>query len=154
MVKGIYLKQGDDLSVPLAIREEVFVREQGVPPEEEYDTRDPLAVHALVYDEAGRPAGTARLLLNEDGTFHIGRVAVLAAQRHKGYGDFLVRMLLDRAFRCGAQEVHLGAQLQAIPFYETIGFTVYGEEYLDAGIRHRPMRVRKGEVKTACGHCH
>lgn len=154
MVKGIYLVQGEDIRIPLAIREQVFIREQGVLPEEEYDEWDAKAIHALAFNDDGEPVGTARLTLDDDGQFHIGRVAVLAAERRKGYGDFLVRMLIDRAFLCGAHEVYIGAQDAAIPFYETIGFTVCGEGYLDARIPHHPMKVEKGHVKTACGHCH
>lgn len=154
MVKGIYLKQGDDLTAAHAIRDKVFIEEQKVDPSEEYDEWDAKAIHALAYNEQGEPVGTARLILDEAGEFHIGRVAVLASERRKGYGDFLMRMLLDRAFLCGAQEVKIGAQLQAIPFYETIGFTVCGEEYVDARILHRPMKIAKGQVKTACGHHH
>lgn len=154
MIKGVYRYQGDDLTEAFAVRREVFVEEQQIDEAEEYDDRDAEAIHAVVYDEEGRPAATARLLLDEDGSFHVGRVAVRKACRRQGYGDFAVRMLLDKAFTCGADTVYLGAQLHAIPFYESIGFSVYGEEYLDAGIPHRRMKVEKGQVTHACGGHH
>ena len=154
MIKGVYRYQGEDIREAHAIRREVFIEEQQIDPAEEYDEWDAKAIHGIVYDDEGAPCATARLLLLDDGTFHIGRVAVRKCHRRKGYGDFIMRMMLDKAFLCGAQTVYIGAQLQAIPFYESLGFCAYGEEYLDAGIPHRHMKVEKGEVTRACGgHC-
>lgn len=154
MIKGKFITQGGDLADARQVRQAVFIEEQQIDPELEYDGRDGEAVHAVVYDENGLPVGTGRLLLEDDGCFHMGRVAVKKECRRQGYGDFIVRMLLDRAFQCGANEIHILAQTTAVRFYETIGFAVCGERCLDAGIEHYPMKIKKGGVKTACGGCH
>lgn len=154
MIRGKFIPQGGDLSDAKQVRQAVFIEEQHISPELEYDEWDPKAVHAVVYDTNSLPVATGRLLLEEDGSFHIGRVAVKKECRKKGYGDFVVRMLLDRAFQCGAQEVCILAQTTAVGFYQTIGFRVCGDACLDAGIEHYPMKVAKGEVQTACDGCH
>ncbi len=151
MIQGRFIPQGGDLSDAKQVRQAVFIEEQQIPPELEYDDWDAKAVHAVAYDENGLPVATGRLLLEEDGSFHIGRVAVRRECRKKGYGDFVVRMLLDRAFQCGAKEVCILAQTTAVGFYQTIGFQVCGGPCQDAGIEHYPMKVARGGVKTACG---
>ncbi len=154
MIKGKFIVQGGDLSDARQVRQAVFIEEQQISPELEYDGWDEKAIHAVVYDPNSLPVGTGRLLLEEDGSFHIGRVAVKKECRKQGYGDFVVRMLLDRAFQCGAEEVCILAQTTAVGFYETIGFETCGGPCLDADIEHYPMKVKKGRVKTACGGCH
>ncbi|MFO7604120.1 MAG: GNAT family N-acetyltransferase, partial [Gammaproteobacteria bacterium] len=78
---------------------------------------------------------TARLL--RDGK--IGRMAVLPEWRHQGIGTALLRRLLDRAAERGLSHVWLSAQVEAIPFYQRLGFSVRGPVYDDAGIPHRDM---------------
>lgn len=124
------------------IRKTVFVDEQGVDKEDEYDRFDIYgapALFAVLYD-GDDYAGTARLIINEEG-YKIGRVAVLKKYRGKGYGDVLVRTLVAKAFSMGAKEVLVHSQLQVIPFYEKIGFVVCGEELIDSGILHKPMKI-------------
>jgi predicted GNAT family N-acyltransferase len=121
-----------------AIRTEVFVVEQRVPAELELDEYDPVSVHALVCNARGEVLGTGRLL--PDG--HIGRMAVLAAARGAGAGSALLRALMDEARRRGIAEVVLNAQTHAMPFYARFGFVAEGDEYDDAGIPHRAMRLR------------
>lgn len=108
-----------------AVREQVFVQEQQVPLELEWDG----------LDAEGRPVGTGRMLA--DG--HIGRVAVLPAWRGRGVGRALVAALLELARRRGLHRVRLSAQTGAIGFYETLGFAAHGPEFMDAGIPHRHM---------------
>jgi predicted GNAT family N-acyltransferase len=118
------------------IRYAVFVEEQKVPAEIELDEFDPLCLHALAFDRAGRVVGTGRLL--PDG--HIGRMAVLSQARGSGVGSALLRALMEAARARGDREVALSAQAHAIPFYERFGFVAEGDEYDDAGIAHRMMR--------------
>ena len=124
---------------PLAapIRFAVFVEEQKVPEEAEIDERDPHCVHALAWSDDGRPLGTGRLL--PDG--HIGRMAVLRQARGSGVGSALLRALMQAARRRGDRELMLSAQTHAIGFYERFGFVAEGEQYDDAGIPHRAMRL-------------
>ena len=119
------------------LRYAVFVDEQKVPAQIELDEFDPLSLHALAFDRAGRVLGTGRLL--PDG--HIGRMAVLAPARGKGVGSALLRALMQAARARGEREVRLSAQTHAIPFYERFGFAAEGEDYDDAGIPHRRMRL-------------
>jgi len=118
------------------IRRVVFIEEQRVPQEEEWDGRDDACVHFLALLE-GRPVGTARLLPDA----HIGRVAVLAEARGLGIGVALMRATIDAARRLDHPIVELAAQTHALPFYERLGFQAFGDEFLEAGIPHRNMRL-------------
>ena len=121
-----------------AIRIEVFVVEQNVPPELEMDEMDALCLHAVAYDPAGIPVGTGRLL--PDG--HIGRMAVRKVARGAGIGGLLLRGLMARAQARGDAAVVLNAQTQAAPFYQRHGFVIAdGGEFFDAGIPHVEMRL-------------
>lgn len=116
------------------VRESVFVVEQAVPIELEWDAEDAEAVHFLAF-EKDYAVGTARLL--QDG--HIGRVAVLKEWRGLKVGDALLRMAIGEAERRGIRSQMLSAQAYATGFYERHGFTVISGEYLDAGIVHMDM---------------
>lgn len=118
------------------IRRVVFIEEQGVPREEEWDGRDGDCHHFLAL-LAGRPAGTARLLPDA----HIGRVAVLAEARGHGIGAALMRAAIEAARRHGHPAVELASQTHALEFYAQLGFAAHGPEFLDAGIPHRNMRL-------------
>ncbi len=122
------------------IRETVFVREQGVPLELEWDGLDPACRHLLAWNDHGEPVGTARLY--QEGTrAKLGRMAVLGAYRGHGVGRSLLRRLLDLAQEQGVTEVRLAAQVSAIGFYEREGFRAVGEMFDDAGIPHRAMTL-------------
>jgi len=128
----------DDESTLRSIRREVFVVEQHVPEELEWDGIDPACAHVLALDRDGRPIGCGRLL--PDG--HIGRMAVVAAQRGRGVGTALLARLVALAQEAGHQRVVLNAQTHAMPFYARCGFTPCGDEYEEAGIPHRAMERR------------
>ena len=135
----------------LAIRRAVFIEEQGVSEEEEIDEYDgdPAAttgvVHVVAYCR-GVAAATGRMMVHAPPGehLHIGRVAVLREYRGQGLGRAVMLALHNEAQRRGYAGVALGAQLHAIPFYETLGYIVSGEVYLDAGIEHRWMDVSFG----------
>lgn len=117
-----------------SIRESVFINEQGISPEIDFDGLDGSAIHALVSID-GKPVGTGRML--KDG--HIGRVAVLSEFRGQGLGAKIVLSLIDEATIQGYERVYLGAQKQAIDFYVKLGFSPFGEEFVEAGIVHLSM---------------
>jgi predicted GNAT family N-acyltransferase len=123
-----------DRKILQALREEVFIREQSVPTDMEWDEFDSLSRH-VVASVDGIPIGTGRLL--PDG--HIGRMAVLREWRGNGAGSALLTGLMEIARALGMQRVLLNAQVQALPFYLRHGFQAEGEEFLDAGIPHRRM---------------
>ncbi|NIZ60436.1 drug:proton antiporter [Sedimentitalea sp. CY04] len=121
-----------------ALRHQVFVGEQGVPVEEEWDELDPVAAHLLATDN-DVPVGTARVVY-QDEFAKIGRVCVLKSARGTGLGADLIRAAVQLAKdKPGITKAKLGAQLHALGFYEKLGFSVYGPIYLDAGIEHRDM---------------
>ncbi|MEU6930257.1 GNAT family N-acetyltransferase [Streptomyces sp. 2RAF24] len=140
---------GADRDACFAVRREVFVDEQGVPQELEYDTYDETAVHVLAVGADGVPLGTGRLLLGADATGKtgadasvgsLGRLAVSKAARGLGVGAALVRAIEDAARGRGLAAVDLHAQTQALGFYERLGYEAYGPEFPDAGMPHRAMR--------------
>ncbi|MDR2514834.1 MAG: GNAT family N-acetyltransferase [Christensenellaceae bacterium] len=147
MIYAKWLRGDEDLSQAYAVREAVFVREQGFAAEIEQDETDLRAAHALLIDEDGQPAGTARLFIDEEGYWHIGRVCVLKEKRGKHLGDLLMRMVLDKALRAGAKHFRLGAQADKLPFYEKYGFWPYGEPYLDEGVPHLHMEADEDSVR-------
>jgi len=122
------------------IRRVVFIEEQGVSREEEWDGRDGECHHFLALLN-GRPVGTARLLPDA----HIGRVAVLAEARGHGIGAALMHAAIEAASRHGHAVVELASQTHALEFYARLGFAAHGPEFLDAGIPHRNMRLLLGD---------
>lgn len=123
-----------DRQILRAIREQVFIIEQSVPIDLEWDEFDAPSRHVLAWVN-GAAAGTGRLL--PDG--HIGRMAVLRQWRGLGVGSALLGALVEIARTLGMRRVLLNAQVQALPFYRRHGFEIEGEEFLDAGIAHRRM---------------
>nr|WP_297460192.1 GNAT family N-acetyltransferase [uncultured Halomonas sp.] len=138
-MSDIDIRQGDWATLGAAageIRRLVFIDEQAVPEDEEWDGRDPDCVHFLAC-RRGHAIGTARLL--PDG--HIGRVAVLEEGRGLGIGLQLMQAAIDCARAQGHREVLLDAQTHALAFYQRLGFQAVGDEFFDAGILHRSMRL-------------
>lgn len=133
-----------DREACFAVRKEVFVVEQRVPEDIEYDAHDADAVHVLAVAEDGRPLGTGRLLRgtvpDAPSTGSLGRLAVTRAARGLGVGAALVRAIEEVARGRGLTAVDLHAQTHALGFYERLGYEAYGPEFPDAGIPHRTMR--------------
>ncbi|MDQ0580445.1 GNAT family N-acetyltransferase [Streptomyces rishiriensis] len=138
-----------DREACFAVRKEVFVGEQGVPEDLEYDELDAGAVHVLAVREDGLPLGTGRLLYGEAAAARtggdpsvgsLGRLAVTREARGLGVGIALVRAIEAAARARGLAAVDLHAQTQALGFYERLGYAAYGPEDMEAGIPHRSMR--------------
>jgi predicted GNAT family N-acyltransferase len=120
------------------IRETVFMQEQSVPEELEWDGEDDNAIHLLATTGTDNtPIGCARIL--HDG--HIGRMAVLKPWRGQGIGHHLLTVAIEIVKELGCDSAFLDAQTYAIPFYEKLGFTATGKEFMDAGIPHRHMHL-------------
>jgi predicted GNAT family N-acyltransferase len=122
-----------------SVRHAVFVVEQHVPEDLEWDEHDRGAVHVLARAPDGSPIGTGRLL--PDG--RIGRMAVLPAWRKLGVGSAILTSLLEVALERAYPETRLHAQTHAVDFYGRHGFVCVGEQFMEAGIPHREM-VRRG----------
>ncbi|PWG65508.1 GNAT family N-acetyltransferase [Spiribacter halobius] len=120
------------------LRIEVFVEEQGVPPELEWDEHDAISRHFLALAPDETVIGTGRLL--PDGK--VGRMAVARAWRGRGVGSALLEAIVDAARRDGHEALVLAAQLHALPFYANLGFEAFGEPFDEAGLPHRMMRRR------------
>ena len=120
-----------------ALREKVFIQEQNVPAELEWDGLDNSCHHALALSSNGEAIGCGRI--TPDG--HIGRVAVLPDWRRKHIGTAILELLVDFARAQHYSHVELNAQVQAIPFYQQFGFEAVGEVFLDANIPHRKMTL-------------
>lgn len=118
------------------IREQVFIQEQGIAPEDEWDDLDATVLHFIVYD-CERPIATARLLPQHS----VGRVAVLLSYRKQGVGKILMQHIIDYARQQNLPYLKLSAQTYVTAFYEALGFVVQGEEYLDCGIPHIDMTL-------------
>ena len=123
------------------IRTHVFVEEQHVPANLEVDADEGKATYFVVYD-AGLPVATARILPEGTG-YHVQRVAVEKAYRKHGLGKMVLNAIIAYAREQNVAFLKLGAQLQAIGFYKTLGFQLTDQpEFLDAGIRHREMQLQ------------
>ena len=119
-----------------SVREAVFIREQGIPAELEWDGKDELCRHALVLSRQGEAIGCGRM--QADG--HIGRLAVLPKWRKQKVGTAIIEALLDYALAHGYPQVEVDAQTQAVPFYRRFEFYEEGKVFMDAGLPHIKMR--------------
>ena len=134
-----------DKASPLArpLRETVFVHEQGVRIEEEWDEWDAVSDHAIAFGVSGLAVGTGRLLPPEPATpgeARIGRMAVLKESRGSGAGMALLDALVALAAARGLETLVLHAQTQALGFYQRCGFVAEGPEFIEANIPHFTMR--------------
>ena len=133
---GDWAALGRDAS---ALRTAVFVEEQRIPAEMEWDAADAECVHAVAYNRLGLPLATGRLLQHVPGVAKIGRMAVSQAVRSSGVGREVLDALMKAARARGDHEVLLHAQTSAAPFYARAGFTPRGAEFEEAGIPHVEM---------------
>lgn len=127
-----------DLETCLRLRRIVFIEEQNVPEDEEADEYDTSAIHLLAFDAAA-PIGTARIVV-QGAVAKIGRVCVLRSHRSTGVGAALINTALAELRELpNVTSARLGAQTHALGFYQALGFTAFGGEYIDAGIAHFDM---------------
>ena len=129
-----------------AVRMAVFVVEQNIPVEIEWDEWDETSLHAVAFDADSAPIGTGRLLPSHfdstaPATGHIGRMAVLVSARRFGVGGAILQALMQAAPAQGFTTIVLHAQSYVAPFYARHGYVIEGEEFTEAGILHRTMRA-------------
>ena len=127
------------MEAALAVRMRVFVAEQSVPAEEELDDEDATATHAIAQHN-GLVIGTGRLLIREEGTCQIGRMAVDQLWRRQGVGGQLLLYLEQEARTQGMSQAMLHAQVYVKSFYAAHGYLERGEVFLEANIPHIEMR--------------
>ena len=121
-----------------SIREAVFINEQGVPAELEWDGLDEACRHALALSHKGDAIGCGRMLASG----HIGRISVLPQWRKQKVGTAIMEALLNYARSHEYKQVDVDAQTYAIPFYHKFDFVEEGKEFMDAGLPHIKMRLK------------
>jgi predicted GNAT family N-acyltransferase len=140
---GLWSELGNDAA---EIRTEVFVKEQGIPAELEWDETDKVCIHVLVYSESGaasKAVGTGRLIAPEKAgaPAKIGRMAVLKEYRRQGIGDDIMQALIEHAFDAGYETIELSAQAYVQGFYLNHGFNPKRNLYEEVGIAHQKMTL-------------
>lgn len=152
MIEGKFLYGADDdLSDVFQIRRRVFVEEKGISEEIEFDGLDNMCLHGLIKVQ-GKKLGAGRILYDGE-TFRLGHIAVLEDERGKKYGDFLVRMLIDRCFVSGALEVVVETGCDTAGFFEKIGFYKSGEGSERADKTNQfVMKLTKDSLCKECGN--
>lgn len=121
------------------LRTAVFVQEQGIAPQMEWDEADGTAVHAVAYNGMGQGVATGRLTRHMSGVGKIGRMAVHRVLRGSHIGQEILRALMDAAKSRGDTEIVLHAQRSAEGFYRRLGFVPRGEPFEEVGIAHIEM---------------
>lgn len=119
------------------IRKIVFVEEQKVPIELEIDEYESEAAHFVLYDN-NKPIGAGRFRII-DNIGKVERICVNKENRKSGGGRVIMGKIEQYAKVKGLHKLKLNAQIQAIPFYSRLGFSVTSDEFLDAGIPHKTM---------------
>jgi predicted GNAT family N-acyltransferase len=139
---NLHIRKYDWHSAPpqiRSIRQRVFVEEQKVPAELEWDATDQSAEHFLVVADGNKAAATARLYGIAGATGFIGRMAVLPQYRGQQIGQALLQHLICHG-AAHYSELQLSAQQHAVEFYQRAGFHLCSDQYDDAGIAHFDMR--------------
>lgn len=149
--KWIKGEQGDLTDVH-AIRRAVFMDEQGLSEEDEFDGTDGSCLHLLICDD-DLPVATGRIFICEE-YFKLGRIATIMTHRGRGIATQLMQSLVGACVAMGGTRQIIHSQLTARSFYETLGFTAYGEEFMEAGLPHIAME-HIGGIKNcgSGGHC-
>ena len=120
----------------MSVRREVFIQEQGIPEEMEWDDWDQIAIHVVIMD-GDRAVGTGRLISGHK----IGRMAVLATHRQQRLGSQILKSLIEAAKQQGANQIQLHAQVAAMPFYAKHDFEPTGPIFDEVGIDHVLMAL-------------
>ncbi|MRD49771.1 YbgC/FadM family acyl-CoA thioesterase [Caenimonas koreensis] len=136
VVTGDWARLGADAQ---RIRSDVFIEEQRIPAELEWDEDDKTALHVVIYNRLGQTLATGRLLQHAPGVAKIGRVAVHRVLRGSRVGARVMATLMEAARARGDHEVILNAQRSAEPFYLGLGFAPRGDAFDEAGIAHIEM---------------
>jgi predicted GNAT family N-acyltransferase len=138
------VRDEDDLKAVFLIREEVFIKGQGVPKEIEMDTHDGEADHVIALLN-GKPVGCARIRFIRKGA-KLERIAILQAHRGKHYGRKLVSFLLKYCASKGVETIFMNSQYHVRDYYKMFGFRETGEPFTEAGIKHIKMVFMRDET--------
>lgn len=157
MIQGKLLSYGDDLSQVFEIRTKVFVDELGNTKADEFDFLDSEAIHVLVYEEKISenredlsPVAVGRITYDGE-VCEISHLAVLKEHRRKEYGDFALRMLVNRALITGIDQIILYSPTDIVGFFEKVGF-VLSDLKEEEQKNNRKMVLDLNKICTMC-HC-
>ena len=134
-----FVENETELKGAFAVRRQVFVEEQGVAGELEFDKDDREALHMVVKDGQG-VVGTARVLFFTDNQAKLERIAVLKLLRRRGIGRGIISFLDEELQNRGVEQVILHAQCVAAAFYRACGFAETGSTFWEVGIKHIKMQ--------------
>ncbi|MFA6805983.1 MAG: GNAT family N-acetyltransferase [Bacteroidales bacterium] len=139
-IAHVKITEKEKMNAVKEIRMQVFVIEQNVPSNEDWD-KEP-SENYLIYNDQNLPIGTMRWR-EAEGKIKIERVSVLKEYRNQGYGEQLMKFVLEDIKRLNItkKQIILHSQLLAIPLYERLGFVKYGEIFYEAEIPHYAMRL-------------
>jgi predicted GNAT family N-acyltransferase len=139
-VKRFSIQDTLEVQQAFAIRKAVFVVEQGVDANLEYDHEEE-SCHYLLF-LGSKPVATARWRETEKG-IKLERFAVLPQFRNRGIGEIILKEVLHDVSSLG-KRIYLHAQIKAVTFYERNGFYKIGEKFTEAGIEHFRMEFLNG----------
>ena len=138
--KMVRASSNDQIEEAYKVRREVFINEQGVPENLEFDRFDSYAKHYVVYD-GDEVIGTVRILYGSVFA-KIQRFAVVSSKRQNGVGRYMMQYVLDILKQEGQKMIILDAQVRVEEFYRKFGFVRMGSEFMDAGIPHVKMCLK------------
>jgi N-acetylglutamate synthase-like GNAT family acetyltransferase len=163
MIEGKLLTYGDDLTEVFSVRRKVFVEEQGITEEMEFDALDEASIHAIVYNNEaeevnstnnkksnGKKAVATGRIIYDGVNCTIEKIGVLEDYRGRLYGDFTVRMLLNKAFTSGINEVFLHTQINTEGFFQKIGFHKVGANFSENGKSCCKMIIYTQDINKIC----
>ena len=150
MVRGRMLSGVDRLDDINLIQNKVFVEELNIPADMGMD--DAFCMHALALDEESKPCAIGKIMFDGD-TFTISGVAVLAQYRRQKYGDFIVRLLVDKAIMSNASEMYSDVLEGTEKLFESIGFETCAQSYVKYGKTWIPMKLDVSNIHKCC-NCH
>lgn len=151
LIQGKLLSQGNDLSEVYSIRRKVFIEEMKLSESVVFDGQDDMAMHVIVYEETGTKKAVATGRISFDGEYcEISHIAVLREFRNKKYGDFTVRMLLNKAFTSGIHMVKSIVSADSIDFFKKIGFHIISEDTMSQTITNYIVEINTNDIKAPC----
>jgi predicted GNAT family N-acyltransferase len=131
----------NELNGAFGVRQEVFIIEQGIAKQDEYDGLDNSCLQFIA--RSGRKViGTARVRFPDPGCAKIERMAVLKTFRRQGIGSGILSCIEEELKRQSVFDLVLHAQLTAVTFYRACGFTAFGDTFYEAGVEHVKMQKR------------
>lgn len=149
LIHGRILSNQNDLSEVYSIRRKVFLEEMNLSQSYEYDEYDEISMHVIVYEDEEKRKAVATGRIYFDGELcEISRIAVLKKYRMRRYGDFALRMLLNKAFTSGISVVRTYVNSDCISFFEKIGFKMVVEERTNSNLYI--MEIHDSELKSIC----